>query len=122
MVSDQLPSKPGAISSARAVQASLPATTTGRDDFRATVAARSVPEATEPPVMAAPPPITLFPAGQRSAASFGLTELLRLASVTVSSPLTPDGPVAPVDPAGPVDPVAPVAPVAPMGPVGPVRL
>src|SRR5262245_2772118 len=96
MVSDQLPSKPGAISSARAVQASLPDTVSGRDDFSATVAARSLPAATEPPVIAAPPEITFLPTGQRTAASFGLIELLTLARVTVSSPLRPGWPASPV--------------------------
>src|SRR5262245_2114219 len=64
MVSVQSPSNPGAISSARAVQASVLPNVTGRDDLSATVAARSVPEATEPPVIDAPPAITLFPDGQ----------------------------------------------------------
>src|SRR5262245_20181707 len=96
MVSDQLPSKPGAISSARAVQASPEDNVIGRDDFSATVVARSSPEATEPPVIAAPPEITFLPDGQRTAASFGLTELLTLASVTVSNPLRPGWPLSPV--------------------------
>src|SRR5262245_18177649 len=105
MLSVQLPSKPGAISSARAVQASPPPSVRGRDAFSATVAARSVPAATEPPTIAAPPPTTLFPVGHGTAASFGLTELLPLVSVTVWSPLTPGVPGAPGVPGGPAGPV-----------------
>ena len=80
MVNDELPSKPGAISSPRAVQASPLDSVSGRDALSATVAARSVgPDATSPPTgIDAPPPITLLPAGHTTAASLGLTELLRL--------------------------------------------
>src|SRR5262245_33236705 len=106
MVSVQLPSKPGAISSARAVQASLPEIEIGRDDFSATVAAKSVPESTEPPVIAAPPEIARLPAGHRSAASFGLIELLMLASVTVCNPLIPGDPGAPSSPGVPDGPIS----------------
>src|SRR5262245_43971666 len=110
MVSVQFPSKPGAISSALAVQASLPEIVSGRGAWSAPVAARSEPAATEPPRIDAPPEIAIFPAGHRTAASFGLTELLRLASVIVWSPLRPAAPVGPVAPVAPVGPVAPVRP------------
>src|SRR6516162_8252044 len=113
MVSDQFPSVPGAISSALAVQPSPTESVIGRDAFNATVAAKSVPDGTEPPVIAPPPEITLFPAGQRTTASLGLIELLMLVIESVWSPVTPAGPVAPM---GPVLPVGPCGPVVPCGP------
>src|SRR5580765_5579234 len=121
MLRIQLPSKPGVISSARAAQASLPDIVTGRDVFSATVAATSVAPAcvTLPPMISAPPPITLLPAGHRTAAAFGLDELLTLVIVTVWSPLRPGAPVAPVEPVAPVGPMVPGVPWEPVAPVRP---